>query len=83
MARSFSVKVRPSSRREREDYGDQVVTIHADPEERNLPDGSTRIGMGLPVLTVSGWVADPEKRATKVARLLTAAEAGSSQAEAA
>lgn len=52
-------------------FGDQIVRINVDPVETTGEDGTTRISMGFPVLYVTGWVADQEFFATRVAEVLT------------
>lgn len=70
--RTFSVtlETRKGTLRDLVDRPEGVAMIHADPMERKMEDGSTRISMGFPVLLVTSWVAEPEEFARKVAKLL-------------
>ena len=52
-------------------FGDQIIRICVDPTETTGDDGTTRISMGFPVLYVTGWVADQEAFAKRVAEVLT------------
>ena len=72
--RSFSVTVETRSGNIRSMIDDErAVVIHADPLTRKTTTGS-RVSMGFPVLVVSGWVADAEEFARKVAALLEEAQ---------
>jgi hypothetical protein len=73
--RTFSVKVEKRSACIQALLDERgVVVIHADPLSRPDPDGGQRISMGFPVLMVSGWVAEPEAFAAKIAELLAEAQ---------
>lgn len=73
-SRAFSVRVETRKGVIRSNVdADSIVIIDADPIQRDNPDGSTSISVGFPVLLVSGWVAEPEQFAAKVAALLQGA----------
>ncbi len=55
--------------------GDDEITfvIHADPKHTPLPNGGRRTSIGFPILIVTGWVANAEAIAAKIATVLTEA----------
>lgn len=51
-----------------------TYVIRVDPLETPQPGGGSSIRMGFPVLVVTGWVAEPEAFAKRVAELLQEAQ---------
>ena len=47
--------------------------MQVEPLTRPDPRGGTRTSMGFPICVLTGWVADPDKIAKRIAEVLTEA----------
>ena len=53
--------------------GEPIWVVQVEPLTRADPGGGTRTSVGFPICVLTGWVAEPEKIAQRIAEILTEA----------